>query len=252
MLENLRREMAQAQIFTAGLAHELRSPVQNLVGTTEVALIAERSPAAYRDVLHSQLDELHELGNAIDNLISICSAGSARKSTAREAFDLGEEADIRLHRERALAERRGIAFDLRTSGDLRLSGDREAILRAVRNLVDNAIQWTEPGGRVDVALTGMPEEVRVLVDDTGPGVPHELRQRIFEPFFHRSAAARPGTGSKRIGYGLGLGMVRSALLNQGGDVEVDTSPGGGARFVALLPREAPPGDEPTREARRSA
>jgi signal transduction histidine kinase len=237
MLGNIRAEMTQARVFTAGLAHELRSPVQNLIGEAEVALMAERDAGRYREVLHSHLEELHELADAIDNLIAICSAQETRQSRAREDFDLGEEAEIRLRRERTVAERHGVRLHVTAQGDLRLFGDREAILRALRNLTANAIEWSSPGDRVDVELRGERDEVVVTVDDGGPGVPPELRERIFKPFF-RGPEHRPHPAAgRRAGYGLGLGMVRSAVETHGGTVHVTESPAGGARFRMRLPRE---------------
>jgi signal transduction histidine kinase len=231
MLENIRRETQQARIFTAGLAHELRSPVQNLVGETEVALIQERDGAAYREVLRSNLEELRALGDAIDNLVTICSAGDTQRTVARERFDLAVEAGLRLRRERSHAERHGVELAFETAGDCSVTGDREALLRAVRNLTANAIQWSPPGTRVRVALAGEGEHVSVTVDDAGPGVPEELRERIFEPFFRG-----PATHGRRIGYGLGLALARMAAEEQQGTIEVGRSPLGGARFHLRFPR----------------
>lgn len=232
MILNIRHETEQARIFTAGLAHELRSPVQNLVGETEVALMTERDAATYRGVLVSNLEELRRLGDAIDNLVTICSANETRRSRARESFDLAQEAAIRLQRERVSAERHGERLDVAVHGDMRMSGDREGIVRALRNLTANAVQWTAPGSTVRVDLRGAADEVVITVDDSGPGVPSELRERIFEPFY-RGPSARGG----RIGYGLGLALARSAVDEQGGRIEVGTSPAGGARFRVFLPRQ---------------
>lgn len=233
MLANIRGELQQARLFTAGLAHELRSPVQNLVGETEVALIQDRDGATYREVLRSNLDELRSLGDAIDNLVTICSAGDRRRTLARERFDLAAEAALRLKREGQIAERRGILLALRSEGDCQVTGDREALLRAVRNVTANAIQWSDRGARVEVRLAGEGDRMRVTVDDAGPGVPEDLRQRIYEPFF-RGPSAR----GRRIGYGLGLALARTAVEEQGGSITVEDSPLGGARFALDFPRRA--------------
>jgi two-component system heavy metal sensor histidine kinase CusS len=229
MLENIRRETDQARIFTAGLAHELRSPVQNLIGETEVALIALRDATTYRDVLLSHLEELRALGDAVDNLVTICSA----KERAREHFDLAHEARIRLQRERASAERHGMRVEIEAHGDTQIHGDREALLRALRNLVANAIQWSPPAGAVDVEIAGSDGEITIHVDDAGPGVPEHLRERIFEPFFRGPAAS-----GHRVGYGLGLAITRTAVEDQGGRIEVGPSKKGGARFSVRLPRRS--------------
>jgi signal transduction histidine kinase len=232
MLENIRSESRQARLFTAGLAHELRAPVQNLIGETEVALLADRDGAEYRKVLRSNLDELRSLGDAVDNLVTICSAGDARRYAAREHFDLGVETALRLSRERSLAERRGVRFTLETRGDVRVTGDREALLRAVRNVTANAVQWSDAGGTVEVLVAGRDSEIEVCVDDSGPGVSPEIEARIFEPFF-RGPAAR----GRRVGFGLGLALARMALVEHGGRIEVERSPLGGARFRLSLPRQ---------------
>jgi two-component system heavy metal sensor histidine kinase CusS len=234
MLANFRREIEQARLFAAGMAHELRSPVQNLIGETEVALLAGRSAEAYRAVLESNLEELAGLSDAINNLIGVCSIGTSRALGPREVFDVGEEAGIRLRRERLAAERAGVRLEVSHQGDLRVLGDREALTRGLRNLVANAVEWTPAGGVVRVALRGEAEQLVITVDDDGPGVPPELRERVFEPFFR---APRPAGQAGRLGYGLGLGLVRAAALAHGGSVDVSRSPSGGARFRLVLPRE---------------
>lgn len=233
-LTKIRAESEDARVFTAGIAHELRSPVQNLIGETEVALISAREPLVYREVLNSHLEELRRLGDAVDNLVTICSRNETRRTAEREDFDLASEAELRLRRERSLAERHQLDFVLEARGNTQLRGDREAILRAVRNLAQNAIQWSPPRGRVEVKIEGGPEQVVVQVDDQGPGVPEDLRERIFEPFFRG-----PASQGRRLGYGLGLALAKSAVAEHGGHVEVESSPSGGARFRLVLPRSSP-------------
>jgi signal transduction histidine kinase len=234
-LARIRAESEDARVFTAGLAHELRSPVQNLIGETEVALISSRAPGVYREVLQSNLDELRRLGDAVDNLVTICSRNETRATKEREDFDLASEVELRLRRERILAERNELSLELEAHGDTSLRGDREALLRAVRNLAQNAIQWSPPRGSVKVSIEGRSDEVVVCVDDQGPGVPVEMRERIFEPFFRG-----PSAQGRRLGYGLGLALTKSAVTEHGGRVEVESSPTGGARFTLHLPRHGAP------------
>ncbi len=231
LLERTRKEREDAKLFTAGLAHEMRSPIQNLVGETEVALLSRREPEAYREVLNSHLEELRELGDAVNNLVSICSPRQAPLEPVEEDFDFGREAQLRLERERASAEQRGVQLELESAGDTRMHGDREGALRAVRNLTENAIKWSSAGDTVRVRIVGENGAVTVTVDDSGPGIPEELRDRIFEPFYRG-----PSVAGQRIGYGLGLAIVRMAVENQGGELSVEDSPTGGARFRMTLHR----------------
>ena len=235
LFRRVRLEADRSRVFYASMAHELRSPIQNLVGETEVALFEERAGPDYRRVLESNLEELRDLGDAIDNLIAICSERRPGAGVELEDFDLLEEARIRLARERTQALRRQVELDIAGEGDLGMRGDRESLLRALRNLAANAIQWSPAGARVEVRLADRGEQVEVAVDDAGPGVPDELKERIFEPF-----ARGPALDGQRIGYGLGLAIVRAAVDAQGGRVEVGRSPLGGARFRMALPRRARP------------
>ncbi|MCC6409684.1 MAG: hypothetical protein IT453_21195 [Planctomycetes bacterium] len=230
-LARVRAASEQAQLFTASLAHELRSPIQNLIGETEVALIAPRNAATYRAVLESNLHELRELGDAVDNLLTICASRGSDSKVLREEFDLADEAEIRLARERSRARLLDVELEIRRNGDTRLVGDREALMRALRNLAGNAIDFSPPGSRVTVTLDGASERVRVTVDDCGPGVPEELRAKIFEPFF-----TGPAKRGGRVGYGLGLAIARTAVIGQGGTIEVVDNAERGASFRLELPR----------------
>jgi signal transduction histidine kinase len=231
---SVRTESERSRMLYASMAHELRSPIQNLVGETEVALFTARDGDGYRRVLESNLDELRDLGDAIDNLVAICSERRPADHGGQEEFDLLDEARIRLERERAQAQRRGVELRLEGEGELWVRGDREGLLRALRNLAANAIQWSPDGGRVAVRLVGRNGEVEVTVDDAGPGIAEELREQIFEPFVRG-----PALGGQRIGYGLGLAITRAAVDAQGGTILIDRSPLGGARFQVRMPRVCP-------------
>ncbi len=232
LLRNINTASEHHRVLYASMAHELRAPIQNLVGSTEVALLSRREAEAYRKVLDSHLEELRELGDAIDNLMTICAPrASSTAAHVVERFDVAEEARLRLRREAARAERAGIAFELRTTGDGRFDGDREGVMRAVRNLAANAIEWSPKGGTVAVDVACDDAHVVVTVDDSGPGVPLDQREKIFDPFYRG-----PSAQGRRIGYGLGLAMVKEAADRHAGAIEVDTSPAGGARFRLTLPK----------------
>jgi len=232
MLRNIRSEQDRTRLLTAGLAHELGSPLQNLIGETEVALMGESSSDEYRHVLRSHLEELRDIGHAVGNLMTLVSISQSGAPREAEQFDLGEEAQLRLRRERAHAERRSISFEVESSGELSLYGDREALWLVVSNLVANAIDYTPQGGRVKLAMLGEGEGVRVIVDDSGPGVPADQREKIFEAFYRG-----PTTKGRRAGYGLGLSIVKKAVDTHGGSIVVEESPWNGARFRVELPRK---------------
>ena len=235
MLARIRAEQERTRLMTSGLAHELGSPLQNLIGETEVALMSKPELGEDRRVLQSHLEELRDIAHAVGNLMTLVSQGRRESGRAVERFDLGSEVDLRISRERAHAQRNGITLEVVHDGALQLEGDREALWLVVSNLVANAIDYTPRGGRVRLELHGGSDSVELSVDDSGPGVPEAERENIFEPF--RRGSTRT---NRRAGYGLGLSIVKGAVEAQGGTIRVDRSAFGGARFAAKLPRSAPP------------
>jgi len=229
-LAHIQAESNRAQLMTAGLAHELRSPLQNLLGEAEVALMRSRDPAEYQRVLESQMDELRDLARAVDNLVLLCA--QEEPVDRAETFDLGDEAALRLDRDGLLAARSGVRLELECGGDLTVRGDREALVLALRNLVSNAMAWSPPEGVVQVSIQGADEAVEVTVDDQGPGIPPELAGRVFEPFQRGPQAA-----DRRVGFGLGLALARTAVAMHGGRIFAERSPAGGARLRFVLPRQ---------------
>jgi signal transduction histidine kinase len=232
-LRRIRKESEDARLLVSGMAHELRSPLQNLMGESQVALLREREPGEYRRVLESQLEDLGELSRVVDNLVTLSSIDESRRRRSVEHFDLAAEAWLRLARERKLAERRGVQLRLHHEGNLAVEGDRESLLLALRNVVTNAIEWSPAGAAVELRMRGGERELEILIDDAGPGVRSEDREKIFRPF-HRGPAAE----GRRVGFGLGLALTDSAVRAHGGRIEVSVAPAGGARFRILLPRRA--------------
>jgi len=231
MLANIRVEEDRTRLLARGLAHELGAPLQNLIGETEVALMGPPDSAEYRRVLESHLEELHDIGHAVGNLMTLVSWRGNDAPGDGESFDLGAESDLRIGREHSHAERAGIEFEIARRGDLMLEGDREALWLVVSNLVANAIDYTPRGGRVRLRMSGQAHGVSLCVDDSGPGIPEAERESVFEPF--RRGSTRRG---RRAGYGLGLSIVRGAVAAQGGSVAISTSEFGGACFTVELPR----------------
>ena len=232
MLERIEAGLSSMKTFTAGLAHELRSPLQNLLGETEVALLSERSPREYAQLLRSNLDDLHALSDAVDNLIAWCRSSDPKQTRgALETFDFAEEARLRLERERRTAERGRMALQVSSSGDTYLVADREGSLRVLRNLVSNAIAASPEGATIDVRIEGDAGGVALIVEDRGTGIPGELAPRIFEPF----VSGRPRKG-ERGGYGLGLAICRTIMQQHGGSLAFESRTGGGTRFLARFPR----------------
>ena len=230
----MRAEHSRNLLLTAGLAHELRSPMQNMISGAEVALLRDRENAEYKQIIAEQLDEMLELAHVVDNLITLSALRDTEELARHEQFDLGNEVDLRLDKEHTAAERRAVNLDVLQQGDLMIDGDREALLLMLRNLIGNAIRWTARGTKVRVVLDGQQRDMKISVEDRGQGIPPEERERVFEAFYQGA----PPSGA-RMGYGLGLALAKAAVRAHGGEIRVVDGEHGGARFEVTLLRDTP-------------
>jgi two-component system sensor histidine kinase BaeS len=222
-------EQARAR-FYRGVSHELRTPLTAIRAGLEN--LADGAPSAARPSIAMLEGEAARLSRLVDELL----AGGAR--AADGAFALGARALLDLSALAAevcallagRAERAGVALSA-AGAPLELRGDRDRVKQALINLVDNALRVTPPGGAVLVATVRAGERARLAVMDGGPGVPPELRERIWEP------GVRGGDDATDGGAGLGLAIVREIASAHGGTAYLDERYGPGARFVIELPLE---------------
>jgi len=121
-----------------------------------------------------------------------------------------------------LAQARGTEFELHAETALPLQGDRAALTALVRNLADNAVRYSPPGSKVELAAELRDGRPTLTVDDAGPGIPPADRERVFARFVRRGDGAQPGSG-------LGLAIVRAVAARHGAEVELGSSPAGGLR-----------------------
>jgi two-component system sensor histidine kinase BaeS len=218
--EQLRRTMV------ADVAHELRTPLAILQGETEALVdgVSAPTPAA----LASLHDESLRLGRLVEDLQTLASAEAAGLSLERHAVDL---ATIAAGAAESLAGRfRATGVDLeRVLSPGLVWADPDRMRQVVVNLFTNAVKFTTPGGRVELLVRVAGSSVYLEVLDTGPGVPADEREQIFERFF------RGGAGRRSGGAGIGLAVVKELVHAHKGDIEVQGLPGEGARFVLRLP-----------------
>ncbi len=211
--------------FLADASHELRTPVAALQATAE-RLLRDQPARPARDAIEAQLArDSGRLGHLIDELLNLARL-DARERPHREPVELTDLASAAVAATRSADP--AVRVELVTNGPVPAIGDRDALLRALRNLIDNAIA---AGDHVVVEATQRPGGPIMSVSDNGPGVPADQRERIFEPFVRLP-------GSRRAGTGLGLAIVRRTIESHGGTVTCDPSPTGGARFTLRLPADA--------------
>ena len=217
MLDRLEESFERISRFSGDIAHDLRTPVNNIRGEAEVALARARTVDEYRDVLESSLEEAVRLSELIGDLLFLARAEGPLKHIQWQKVDLGELLGTVREYYDAAATEGGIALQTVVKAEpLTAELDRSLILRAVSNLVSNAIAHTQPGGAVTIAAAGDGETVRIDVSDTGSGIPPEALPRVFDRFYRVDPSRSQTSG----GTGLGLAIVQSIVTLHGGTAEI--------------------------------
>ena len=231
MLERLEESFERISRFTADIAHDLRTPVNNIRGEAEVALARARTVDEYRDVLESSLEEAVRLSELIGDLLFLARAESPLTELHRENVNIGELLTTVCDYYEASATNAGISLVVNGRAvPLNAELDRSLMLRAVSNLVSNAIAHTPPGGTVKLAATNEDAVIRIEVSDTGAGIPAEALPRVFDRFFRVDPSRSKASG----GTGLGLAIVQSILALHGGSAEITSQLGRGTRVTLRM------------------
>ncbi len=217
MLARLDMSFLRLSEFSADIAHELRTPVSNLLTQTQVMLSKKRSVEEYREVLASNTEELERLSRMVSDMLFLAKAGNEPGITSADTVDLASEVKDLFEFYEALAAEHAVGLDL--TGALEVRGDRLMLRRAINNLLSNAIRFTPAGGTVRVSLKRAAD--RGLIEVTNPGEPisEPVRERLFERFY-RADAARPRDTE---GAGLGLAIVKAIAEVHRGGVSVSSS-----------------------------
>ncbi len=219
MLKRIAEVIRREQHFSADIAHELRTPVTNLTVQAEVALSKERSTEELENVLYSSLEEYRRMSRMIDDMLFLARVDNAVVLPKPETFALKADVLALTDFLEDWADEKGVTFAV-TGPEVRITGDRLMIRRAVTNLLTNAVGHTHKGGTVSVALEdfifGITPWVRVTVKNKGAPIPEDKIAHVFERFF-RADPARSRTDG---GTGIGLAMVESIARVHGGRVWV--------------------------------
>ena len=222
MIDRLDHSFTRLSQFSSDLAHELRTPVTNLMGEAEVALSKPRTPEEYREVIESSLEEYERLSRLIESLLFLARAENTETRIEFSLFEASDEVNKVCDYHRGMAEEQGV--DLACSGKGFLSADRVLFRQAVANLLSNAICYTPSGGKVEVFVRQSDDRfLEIIVSDTGSGINPAHMPYIFNRFFRgdRALSRYPK------GTGLGLSIVKSIMAIHAGTVSIQSEPGRG-------------------------
>src|SRR5271155_342154 len=232
MLDRLEESFERISRFSADIAHDLRTPVNNIRGEAEVALVRARTSSEYRDVIESCLEESVRLSDLIGDLLFLARAENPLPHLCRERVDVGELlGGVKEYYEASAADGE-VSLTTAVAGEPVFAElDRTLLQRAVGNLVSNALAHTPPGGAVVLGTNADFSTIRIEVSDTGVGIPAEALPKVFDRFFRVDSSRSKGSG----GTGLGLAIVKSIALLHGGNVEISSEPGQGTRVTFHMP-----------------
>ncbi|NHC08286.1 heavy metal sensor histidine kinase [Azonexus fungiphilus] len=231
MLSRLEESFQRLSDFSSDLAHELRTPVSNLLTQTQVTLSKVRSADDYRDILASNAEEFERLSRTISDMLFLAKADNDQIIPHQEVIEMAEEVADLLEYYEILAEEKEIK--LSHTGQGRVIGDRLMLRRAISNLLSNAVRHTPNGGTIVTRIARTAEGSTVLtVENTGKTISPEHLPRLFDRFYRVDSSRFRTTENA----GLGLAITRSILLAHGGDITA-SSGNGLTTFVMRLPNE---------------
>jgi signal transduction histidine kinase len=231
MLARLQSSFQRMSEFLRTLSHEIRQPLTVLRSETEQALRMGSNETNYRDTLSKQLEHVELLARTVSDLMELAKSESEQLKLQREREDLSELVQAAIDGVRAQAADRGVQISGRVQQNVVGGFDAGQIWRLLLNLLDNAIKFNRPNGKVDVSLSVVNDMAMISISDTGSGIATEEQKSIFDRGY-RTAAARK---SSVPGTGLGLHFARVITEAHGGHIEVHSVPGEGSCFHVSLP-----------------
>lgn len=229
MLDRLDSGVQQLSQFSDDLAHELRTPINNLMGKAQVTLSRERSVEEYTNVLVSCTEELERVARMVSDMLFLAQASQPSAHASFEPIALEEEALRVVELFSLTAQDKQI--DLKVIGSAQVSGDRLMIQRAISNLLSNALRHCPCGKTVSLFIEQAPNEVSLRVSNPGAGIEAQHLPYLFDRFYRVDSSRTRSQGST----GLGLAIVHSIMTLHQGSAQVQSRPGGMTVFSLVFP-----------------
>ena len=214
MLARLDDSFRRLSEFSSNIAHELRTPISNLMTQTQVALSSARDKHAYKEILYSSLEEYERMAQMVSDMLYLAQSDNGLLKPGSEIVDLANETQNLFDYFEAWAEERAVL--LTRSGSASVPGDKLMLRRALSNLISNAIRHTPAGQAVNVTLSAHDALATVTVENVGDTIPAEHLPRLFDRFYR----VDPSRQRKGDGAGLGLAIVKSIVDAHGGTIRV--------------------------------
>ena len=237
LMDRLNDSFGRLSRFSADIAHELRTPVNNLLGEIHVAMSRVRSPAEYQDLLGSLSEESDQLKTLIDSLLFLARAEHPETEINREVLDVGREVELVREFYIPAAAEAGVDINFPVPDGIHFPLDRTLFQRALGNLVQNALAHTPAGGHVEIIAEQAETCLFVRVRDNGMGIARQHLSHVLDRFYRIDSARAKETG----GVGLGLAIVQSIVRLHGGELEISSEVGQGTTVTLEFPKYSPSG-----------
>ncbi len=230
MLKRLDDSFTRLSQFSADLAHELRTPIANMLGEAQVALTRDRTADEYRETIESTVTECDRLSRIVNNLLFVARVDAAREPIARKRFDARAAVEKIAEFYQTVADDHNVTINC--SGDGQIYADPDLFERAVGNLLDNALRFTPANGSIQIALSQHEADFEVVIRDNGCGIAAQHLPRVFDRFY-RAESSRSSDGA-----GLGLALVKSIVELHGGSATIQSELGHGTTVILKFPAQS--------------
>jgi heavy metal sensor kinase len=234
MLDRLESGVIAKHQLIADASHELRTPLAAMRAELDVSLRDRERTAAERSVFESVREDVDRMSRTVNNLLTLARADEGRLELVRTDVDLADLLASAARPLQALAAAKGVRLEV--SGEpCATQGDAQRLHLAFTNLIENAIKFTAPGGKIMATSWRQAAEVGVTIADTGVGIPSDVQLRIFDRFYR----VDPSRSRESGGSGLGLAICYEIAAAHGGRIWVESENGNGSAFWLALPASTP-------------
>jgi heavy metal sensor kinase len=233
MLDHIQSLINELKEVTDNIAHDLKSPITRIRGLAELTFSTERSLDEYQNMAANTVEECDRLLGMINTMLEISETEAGVGSLSSSEVDISALINNACDLFHPLAEGNGLYVEANTPAQCFLHCDKSKLQRVIANLMDNAIKYTPPGGKVIVSAEEVDKKVIISVRDTGIGISSEDIPHIFDRFF-RADKSRSVPGA-----GLGLSLVQAIVRRHRGEIKVNSSPGVGTTFKVVLLQKRP-------------
>lgn len=229
MLDRIEISVDRLKQFSSDLAHELRIPINNLIGGTEIALSRHHSAEEYQQVLMSNLEEYQRVSHLIENILFLARAENPQMEIQKTPLQINDEIALICDYYQALADEKNITVTHEGEGSMQ--ANTVMFRRMISNLLSNALKYTDNHGWIKFSITQDDQTVKIMLEDSGIGIPAEHIPKLFDRFYRVDSARSNQSG----GIGLGLPIVKSIVDLHHGTISITSTPDVGTMIHLVFP-----------------